>query len=244
MPDLPWTSNTIAQLSMIGVCDTAQIVNTHHFEASEVIEAQLLNDQLAIEWGEALVDDWIAQLKDEYLGCHTGDYTLNMVRCQVIERPGTFRHKLVPVERPQSTGNTGGIGVAAEATQVAVVVKWKTPRAGKSSRGRSYLGPVPPVLMSSGRLATGNADSGKYLAYADAMIARYGALAGVEAAAYRLTIYSRPYNQGEYQYATRKTGTLTVESPEDYAGNSTNVTVAQVDPILRTQRRREVGVGS
>jgi hypothetical protein len=244
VPDLPWASNTVAQLSLIGVCDTAQIVNTHFFEASEVIEAQLLNDQLAIEWSEGLVDDYITSLKAAYLACHTGDYTLQMVKCQVMERPGSFRHKLIPTERPQTAGNVGGIGVAAEATQVAVVIKWKTPQAGKSSRGRSYIGPVPPVLMSSGRLATGNADSPRYQQYADAMIARYGALAGVEANAYRLTIYSKPYNQGEYQYATRKTGSLTVESPADYAGNSTNVTVAVVDPILRTQRRREIGVGS
>ena len=75
------------------------------------------------------------------------------------------------------------------------------------------------------------------------MVNRYTG-AGASAGKWNLTIYSRPYNQGEYQYTVRDSTGLRVVSPPDYAGNSTFVTVGAVDNIGRVQRRREIGVGS
>lgn len=244
MPNLPWPKNTIAMLTLVGLVDTVQIVNVHHFEASQVRETGFVSDTEAMNWSGELADHWVTNLKTAYLAMHTNDYVLQVVKAQVVERPDVFRHKLTPTERPQASSNVGTLVTAAEALQVAVVLKWKTPQAGKSTRGRTYIGPIPSTHYSSGRLAlTAVPGVPSYAAYKDAMIAAYSPT-GTASANFRLTIYSRPYNMGEYQYASRKTGTMTVVTPQDYAGNSTNVIVGEVDQILRTQRRREYGVGS
>jgi hypothetical protein len=241
VPNLPWTHRTLFQMTLIATCDLAQIVNTHHFEASQVEETSFSTDQLAIDSGGALADDWVTNMKTSWLATHTSDYVLQVVKVQVVERPANFRHKLTPIERPLSTANVGTVGLPSDAGQVAAVVKWRTPQAGKSHRGRTYVGPLSSAAMSNGLL------SGTVItnlnAWHAAMLARYSPT-GTMGTRWNLTVYSRPYNSGEYQYATRKTGTLTVVTPPDYAGNSTNITAAALDTVLRTQRRREFGVGA
>ena len=71
----------------------------------------------------------------------------------------------------------------------------------------------------------------------------FNALAGSNLA-FRLTIYSRPYNHLEYGYATGHNPSRTWYYPPDYDGDSTNVIAGTVDPTIRTQRRRQLGVGS
>jgi hypothetical protein len=61
---------------------------------------------------------------------------------------------------------------------------------------------------------------------------------------WNLTIYSRPYDNPHGDYVKRVGGTLTVVSKPDYAGNSNFVIAHSVDGILRSQRRRQVGVGA
>jgi hypothetical protein len=59
-----------------------------------------------------------------------------------------------------------------------------------------------------------------------------------------LTVYSRPYNHLDYGYVTGSGPNRVFFYPPDYAGNSTNIIGYSVDSILRSQRRREIGVGS
>jgi len=241
MPNLPWTHRTTYQMTLIALCDTVQIVNVFAYEVSTLIETSLSSDQLAIDQGGLLADDWISNLKTSWLAFHPSDYTLQMVKVQCVERPANFRHRLSPIERSLTTANVGTQPQGSDVGAVAAIIKWRTPQAGKSHRGRSYVGPIGSNWHVNGALhATGVTTIS---AFGSAMIARY-AVGGTKATDWVLTIYSRPYNSGEYQYATRKTGTLTVVTPPDYAGNSTNVTAFQLDPNLRIQRRRELGVGS
>jgi hypothetical protein len=241
VPNPIWTRRSLFQLTLIGLCDTVQVVNVHHFEASTALEATFTNDSVAQGYAGTLADHWLTNAKDTYLGCHTTDYTLQMVKCQVLERPGNFRHKLTSIERPQTTANVGTSGSVSSVGQVAATIRWRTPVAGKSHRGRSYIGPITPDWMSNGSLTAPGVTAVN--AYAQDMIALYG-VAGTYAGNLVLTVYSRPYNTGEYQYTSRKTGTLAIVTPLEYAGNSTNVTAAMVDTVLRTQRRRELGVGA
>jgi hypothetical protein len=241
MPNLPWTHNTVCSLTLIGVASTSQIVNVFHFEASGVKEATFIDDNERVDWANDLADDFVTNMKAPWLTVHSSDYTLQMVRTQVLEVEGAFRHKLTAIERAQTTLNVGTAGAAADDPILCFVTKWRTPIAGKSHRGRSYIGPLTPTWVSAGRLSTpGNTAATNFVA---SFIGRY-AVTGSQAASQIATVYSRPYNSGEYQYATRKTGTLTVVTPPDYAGNSTNITAGTVDTILRVQRRREIGVGS
>lgn len=236
-----WPKRTIFQLGLYGRCQAQAIVNIHHFEASATEEATFVVDDVAQASGQALVDDWVANLKTAWLACHTQDYTLERVTGQVIERPGQINHKLAAHESILAAANVGTINADADDMTTCVVVRWRTPNAGKSHRGRTYIGPLSEGSSVAGH--TYNFIPGAFGDYATAMLARYKVLSGTSADRWIMTVYSRPYSTGEYQYATRKTGTLTVVTPPDYAGNSTNITAAFTDTTLRVQRRRELGVG-
>jgi hypothetical protein len=241
MPNIPWQQPTVAQLTLIGVADTSQIVNTHFFLCTGVQEAILTSDAAAITWSNTVATAWVTSAKSAWMNCHGSDYTLQLVKAQVIERPGNWRHKLTPVELVQTTGNVGGVSGGAAANQVSAVVKWRTTSASKHTRGRSYIGPTPSSHTADGTIPTGGRPV--YEAYITAMIGQFGA-AGANNANYTMCIYSRPYNQGEYGYPQGRNPTRTWFYPPDYAGLATPVTAGVLDTILRTQRRRELGVGS
>ncbi len=236
-----WGHNTLIQLTLLGRCQLQQIVNVHHFEASAVEEATLLADSTANASAGSLADDWIANLKTLWLACHTNDYTLEKVTTQVLERPGLFEHKLTQQERPLAAANVGSIPRPADDMSTSVVLKWRTPIAGKSHRGRTFIGPIDHDSSNLGLVQ--DPELSAVPAYGAAMITRYTGV-GTSAARWPMTIYSKPFNTGSYQYVRRIGGTLTVISPPDYAGNSTFITAQAMDPILRVQRRRELGVGS
>lgn len=240
MPNLAWTHRTLYQLNIIGQSLACQIVNVFHFEATTVEEATLVSDDVALASADALADDWLTNGKGSWTTVHGPDYKIDMVSCQVVERPGLFRHRLTTVEKPQTTANVGIASSDAESPFTAFLLRWRTPVAGKSHRGRTYVGPVPQTWIVDGQVAAANRAT--CAGVGTTYVNRWG-VSGASAR-WKLTVYSRPYNEGEYQYATRKTGSLTVTTPPDYAGNSTNVTASQFDPILRVQRRREVGVGA
>lgn len=241
MPNLPWPKRTLFQLSLTGIMLGQQVVNVHTFEASSITEALLLNDGLAQTESGKIADDWLTNCKTAYLATKPADYLLDRVACQVLERPGTFRHKLTPTERVNISPRVGTATGTCEDLQACAVIRWRTPNAGKSHRGRSYVGPIVREWVLDGRLAGLGITA--ITAYADAMKNRYTG-AGSAADDWPMTIYSRPYNAGEYQYATRKTGSLTVVTPPDYAGDSTFVTDYALDTIIRVQRRRQIGVGA
>jgi hypothetical protein len=241
VPNLPWPYNTVFSLTTVATALGSAVVNVWNFEASEALESSLVNDEVAQGESGDLVDEWLATMKAPWLATHPNDYVINLVTCQVVERPGNFRHRLTPSERPLGSANSGTVSGIVEEAFAAAVVRWRTPQAGKSHRGRTYIGPIVQPWMTDGRLAAAGITA--VTAFGTAMNNAYGG-GGLPTRPYRLTVYSRPYNNGEYQYATRKTGSLTVVTPPDYAGNSTNVTTFSVDPILRVQRRRELGVGA
>jgi hypothetical protein len=241
MPNLPWQYNTVFSLTVVATALGSAVVNVWNFEASEALESSIINDEVAVAESGELVDDWIATQKTPWLAAHQSEYVINLVTCQVVERPGNFRHRLTPSERPLGSANAGTVSGTVEEAFASAVIRWRTPQAGKSHRGRTYLGPLPVTWMTDGRLAT--AAITNITAFGTSMNNTYGG-GGLPTRPYRLTVYSRPYNNGEYQYATRKTGSLTVVTPPDYAGNSTNVTTFSLDPIIRVQRRRELGVGA
>lgn len=237
----PWTHNTLIQLNIIGTTFGQQLVNVHCFEASAVQEATYTSDADRVVDAGLLADDWIANGKTTYLNCKTPEYTLNRVVAQVLEVKNQTSHRLSSVERSVATANTGTDAIASDEAYSSVVLRWRGVIAGKHHQGRTYMGPVSGAYIADGRLST--AGQGRFNAYRDAMIARY-AVGGTKALVWIFTVYSRPYNMGEYQYATRKTGSLTVVTPPDYSGDSSNITSASTDTILRLQRRRELGVGA
>jgi hypothetical protein len=161
---------------------------------------------------------------------------------QVLERPGQISHKLVatdyttglPAAGNSALGSTGG-----SQTDCADI-KWRSLLAGKSRRGRTYVGGLSDEMSSNGLLVAG------HITACDAWITAMGRYrsGGADATAHRHTIYSRPYSLGQYQYTKRVGGNLTVVTPPDYNGDSNFVVGGTTDSVVRVQRRREIGVGS
>lgn len=238
-----WGFKTICQLSIIGTAFGVQVVNVHHFEASADDEADFTNDQVAQAAGLTLLNGWVTGVKDEYLGCVSTDYTMVSLRAQILERPGLVEHRLTPSEVPTSGTGTGGqaLGTAEDAV-VSGVIRWRTPQAGKSHRGRNYMGPLAQAWRENGRLSSAAVTA--LTAYKEAMVTAYGQTSPIPRTSWCLTVYSRPYNEGEYGYVKGTGASRVMFFPPDYNGNSTNVTDGAIDPILRTQRRRQIGVGA
>lgn len=243
----PWTPNTLTQLTLVGACQGQAIVNVHHFEASAGTEATLLNDGLAQTYAANLAADWAGNLLTPWRNCHTQDYSLVRLQVQVLERPGNVNHRLVPQDYTTGLPQPGLIAFNSGDMSTAAVLKWKSVTAGRSHRGRTYVGPI-----NNGNVVGGVVQAGWKTpldAYVTAMINRYTGLGAGAAAGYVLTIYSRPYsNTGvptpEYQYTRRGPTGITVVTPGDYAGQSSFVISGSTDTTARTQRRRELGVGS
>lgn len=242
-----WGPNTLTQLTLVGRCQGNAVVNVHHFEASAGTEATLLSDTLAQTYAANLGNDWRTNLQTTWLACHPNDYYLDSIRVQVLERPGNLNHRLVPQDITTGLPAAGTVASAAGDLSGAAVIKWKSVTAGRSHRGRTYVGPLLQSWILDGSLIAG----AKTVidAYQAAMITRYTGLGSGAAAGYVLTIYSRPYsNTGvptpEYQYTRRGPTGITVITPPDYNGQSSFVLSGSTDSTARVQRRRELGVGS
>jgi hypothetical protein len=243
-----WAQRTIAQLSLLGSAEGQQIVNVYHFQATVAGEALMISDSVAQTMATTLATDWLTACKVQWLQNHPAGYSLNQVTAQVLERPGNVDHRLV------ATITTTGLpspGTMPNSTPIddlttCAVIRWRTPIAGRSHRGRTYIGPVTDAWSSQGRIATPGGESYTFPQRLAQHIADMLAFAGPAGSdtAWNHTIYSRPYNNPHGDYVKRVGGVLTVVSKPDYAGNATNVTSGAYDDILRTQRRRELGVGS
>jgi hypothetical protein len=246
-----WAHRTIVQMSLLGHCPGGAVNNVLHFEAEGAAEATYLTDALAQADALALANQWNTGLKASWLAMHPSPYVLDTIRVQVLERPSAINHRLVAQDVTAGQAGTGGDQADGSGSTVAsvvddystsVVIKWAAAIAGRSHRGRTYVGPLASVWKSAGRIVTGFG-TGKITPFITAMLAAYTGT-GAVTNHFNLVAYSRPYNTGQYEYTKRVGGALQVITPPDYDGNSTFIASGSYDPILREQRRREIGVGS
>jgi len=235
-----WAHRRIGQMVLHGRGASQDMVTVFNFEDDSVEEAVIASDADAQAAFDTIVGDWRTNVMSSWLACMASDYTLPRITMQVLEANGSVDHRLVPTEHNYTTSITGTYSAtgATNTTTTCGIIRWKTPLAGKSHRGRTY---VPfPGTTAAGQLAS--AAQTAYATFADAMLARYAAGGGGTFPHFSLTIYSRPYN--DHLIYKKVLGVKSVVSSGDYAGNSTNVTARYVDATLRVQRRRELGVGS
>lgn len=239
-----WTKNTIFKLALVGRCQGQAVIANHYFEATGAKEALLISDAVAQAAGATLAADWRTNLRATWLAPHTGDYFLDRIDAQVVERPANFEHRLLATSDVTGAPAAGTVGANADDLASSAVIRWRSTLAGKHHRGRTYVGPLAPGTAAGGTLIAG-AQTTAIDAYGAAMITRYtGAGAGV-VAGYNLTIYSRPYSAPNGAYTKRIGGVLTVvNATTDYDGDSTFVATHALDLVVREQRRREVGVGA
>lgn len=232
MPLPPWTHRAIAQLAVNGTLNGQRVVNVFAFEHKI---PDLASDDLRFAWSQELMDAWISACQPAYLACLSASYNLDRLTCQVVQP-----NRLVPAEHAYSVATPGTVASSSAPPSVAAVIKWRSNLAGKSHRGRSYLPGVPAVgWYTNGVIDVAN--RAVYQTFITDMLDAFGPL-GTEGLS-DFTIYSRP--DPDPQWVKRVGGNLVVEhGPADYGGNSTHVISGALDPNLRQQRRREVGVGA
>jgi hypothetical protein len=234
----------VASLAAIGTCQGQSIVNVWHFRAPAANEAAFASDADRITWATGLATDWRTNVRASYLGIHTTDYSLLEIRTQVLETPGQFERRLTAVSDTTGAPSAGTIGASIDDMTTAVVVKWRTAIASRHTRGRSYYGPVEQGSTDVGKLVAASALDNALTTHLTAMSRYINGAAGV-VAGFEQVVYSRPYSAPKGAYTRRVGGVLTiVNSATDFDGMATPVTAASKDTILRTQRRREIGVGS
>jgi hypothetical protein len=227
----PWGHRTVATLALYTSLLGQQCVNVWSFEhkpPDPIDDAGRLND---CQW---LIDDWIAHIQGAWATMTPGALSLVRLVAQV-QQP----RRLAPVEHVYDPGAVGAIGGDVPNPSAAAVIQWRSLYATRFSRGRSYIPGLTAGMMAGGKLT--GAQIALYKTFADAMVARYGD-GSVAQAVWDFTIYSRPYDH-EY-YTKRVNKVLTVVDKTNYAGNSSHVVSGRVDPTIRTQRRRELGVGA
>lgn len=219
-----------------------KIVNVFHFEATSALELVMPDDATAQNAGATLATAWLTAVGPSWALAHGADYTGLVIRSQVLQRPAQYEHRLAAMEIAATGANAFGGSAAADDPMTACVLKWQTPIAGKGFRGRTYLGPVPDVYSVNGLLAgNGIVNAASIIT---AVLGRFRVTNATPPVDWNFTIYSRPYNFQEYGYATGHNPNRVWKYPPDYAGNSTNVTAGTTDPVIRVQRRREIGVGA
>jgi hypothetical protein len=239
----PWTRNTLARISINATCQGQAVVNVFHFEASAVAEATMTSDAVAQAWLTTLLGDFNTSVMTQWLATHGAvDYSVAALNGQVLERPANVSHALVSQDYTTGYPRVGGIaGNQADDMTTACVVKWRGVLAGKSHRGRTYIGPLADTHTDLGKIVSAFATV--VTTWKDAMITRYNAGTGTNTTAF-LTVYSRPYDKYDYSYVVGSGSDKHVFFPEDYDGNSSGILTGSVDTIARTQRRRQIGVGA
>ena len=241
MAHAAWSHRTLARLALLGTCQGQSIVSVYHFEATPVRDPTLTSDTIARQWADDVAEDWETNCKAAWLAIHTADYSLINIQSQVLQRPSQVDRALTPTDRTPGTPVVGAITGPVDDMTTAVVIKWRSDVAGKAHRGRTYVGPLSDAMADAGRLASGYVAG--FTAYITVMQNRYTGASALFSDA-NLTIYSRPYNSGEYRYVKGSGPSMQIVIPPDYNGDSTNVIGGNVDLVLRTQRRRQLGVGS
>lgn len=244
-----WGHRTVCALILHGKALGQDIVNVHHFEAQVAAELLMVSDGIAQTKANDLRDDWIAQVKTEWLACHPAVYDLVNVGVQVLERPGLYEHRLseqMGVVGATHLGNadTVAFGSIPDALQVAAEIKWRSLVSSRRARGRTYAGPILEAMTDAATTLLTTAAQTVFNAYATEMLNRYEETSGVSAAGWDFTIYNRPYDNGDYGYVKRVAGVRQFFYPPDYAGDVNHILTGVVDSTPRTQRRREIGVGS
>lgn len=241
-PVQPWTHNTIWEFSIRASYEGQDMINVHAFEAIGAREAVLLTDDDAINWGQNIINTWQAQLQAEWLAAHAAGYVVYALRCQVVQRPGKVQHRLVPLITDVNLPGTpvGHPNNGPVQPTLAGVIKWASNIAGRSHRGRTYVGGLDATYLDSNSLTP--VGETQLSAYGTKILVLMGAGVALPQADVNFTVYSRPYSYSAWTY--RSGGKLLVREAGPYDGNSTHISGAAVDDIVRVQRRREIGVGS
>lgn len=167
-----------------------------------------------------VANEWIGYIKTFYDSCAAaGLWGGQTIGATVIE----YEHNEVPKYVPATAQTATDTGTGAiQPLQLAAVVSWRTALAGRSFRGRTYLGPLKATAMSTGTLAG---------TFVNAVNTAAGVLIAHTSGTFKLHVVSK---SGLHWH---KTGDHTYSSTS-YTGTSTPITSGSTTASIRTMRSR------
>jgi len=210
--------NDTLRLSVIGTVATQQHVHTLHFRNSTIGDQE-----------QAIIDAWQANCRNAYRDMFTtSDSPVQRFSVQQVCGSVPLRSALEEVEvSPNIAGSwltSGGAVHAISPSFVAAVVSVKTALAGRSRRGRFYIGGVPEAELNINSLSP--AYTAKIQAYINVLLTRFGALSVLHE--FNLVVHSP---------------TLAKVPGSQCQNTSTLVNGMTINPLIGTMRSRKAGSG-
>lgn len=239
MPHGTWGHRTMAQLTYLGICQGQRVANVFAFEASTATEVFEWTDALRQTSLATLMSDFDTAIRTAYKACLPTDYTLQKLRGQIVEVPSQYEHRLSAQETTMPAGQVGTAANASGNLPSAAVIKWTSTIAGRSHRGRTFVGPIETGGVLAGSLVAGTIT---YVTALKTALINNFSVSVVPAVNWAFTVYSRPLDVRYTKTPGSSPPTWVNQGP--YDGNSSNILAGTVDTVGRTQRRREIGVGS
>lgn len=207
----------VYELAIKAVCLSQQIVAIHHVRAESAGDH---STTIPTAWNTTAKGAWLAQLP--------AAYSLQVLACRQINPVGPVGVEFTP------TGTIVGTTVTQPSTLVACgVIKWTTSYVGRSRRGRTFYGPLGGDQYTGGNLIAGVRTN--IQAYVTALLGLWGT-GGSDSANNRLVVWSRTIAENISQSPPPAIG--------DPASAAAYIMAGSAQSIVRTQRRRELGVGS
>jgi len=203
------------RLAAVGGLNGQQIVNVFHYQ-------QTTANTSGVTETESLARAWNAQVFPDLLAAITSDAQYGIIESRSFVMPGGV---LVGYDLPVST--VGGEDPPTLPPTVAVVIRKKTSRLGRKYRGRNYFAGVAVADVSAGSLVTSGTTLTRWNALATAMLVNpVWTASGSPTFTPVIAAYDKD------------------EDGVPIALRSQPLTTTFLDMILRSQRRREIGVGA
>lgn len=159
---------------------------------------------------------WIGRLKAFYDACVTaGMRGGQSIGNSVIEYEYDEAPQYVAATPQTVAGGSGGV---VQALQLACCVSWRTPFAGRSYRGRTFLGPLAANSVNMPLLAT---------SFVSAVNSAAATLIAGASGTFKLSVLSKTGNH------VKKNGTVTWHD-----GFTTHITSASTTSAIKTMRSR------
>jgi hypothetical protein len=113
-----------------GQADGQDVINVLHYKYVGAAPTAVALDAFITSWKTAHLAQWLA--------CHSSGYLILGFECTDIASAAGAR-----ATQALSTGNVGTVGSPLLPNNVALAVSWRTGLAGRTNRGRTFMGGLP-----------------------------------------------------------------------------------------------------
>lgn len=205
------------RLAVVGDLAGQQVVNVYHYRQTSANTSA--NSDVA---SLAIAFDELALATDVLTDPLSDDLTWQLLQSRSFPLPGT-----PPVGSDRAVNYPGLRASPALPPSNAVVVKRKTAFLGRAYRGRIFLPGLPSAAAVDGLITAAGT---------------YQAEIGVIASFLKTPIQAAAAGSPSFQPELCKVIPKPIPPP-DFMYQATDVTASGFDKIIRSQRRREIGVG-